>query len=72
MRLSGIERLTGRPAVWLAGAIALVIAAGTGSEARQRKVVTAAKAYAQDTPVQQQKPVKLRYFGGPKSVMSPE
>lgn len=64
-------RPLGRSVVWLAGAMALIAAATTFSEARKREV-RVAKAYAPATQVQQQKPIKLRYYGGPKSPMYPE
>ncbi len=65
------ERPVGRSVVWLAGAMALMAAATTVSEARKREV-RAAKACAPAAPVQQQKPIRLRYYGGPKSPMYPE
>jgi hypothetical protein len=73
MSFSGIERSVFRSAVLLASAIALIIAAGTGGEAKQRMAIKK-NAYAQaaPAPLQQQKPVKLLYYGGPKSPMYPE
>jgi hypothetical protein len=75
MRFSRIERPLGRPVVWLAGTVVLTMAAGISTGASARKA-TVAKAYgtaaAQDGLVLQQKPVKLRYFGGPKSAMYSE
>jgi hypothetical protein len=73
MRFSGFKRPFGRPAVWFAGAVALTVAVGISGEASARKA-TVTKAYgaAVEGHVQPQKPLKLRYFGGPKSVMYPE
>jgi hypothetical protein len=73
MRLSGIERAPGWQVVWSAAVIALVMAAVTRAEAGVRKS-TVAKTYGQVAIAQQQsqKPIRLRYFGGPKSMMSPE
>jgi hypothetical protein len=75
MTISGIETPFSRLTICLAGAIALILATGASSKASVRKAVPA-KVYATSlTPANltpQQKPVKLRYFGGPKSLMSAE
>jgi hypothetical protein len=59
--------------MWFASAIALIIATGTGGEAKERKAVVT-KTYAQSDPAQpqQQNRAKLRYYGGPKSPMFSE
>jgi hypothetical protein len=54
------------PAVVILAAIALVATCGTGSEAHARKAV---KQSAVQAPAPQ--PVKMRYYGGPKSPMYP-
>jgi translation initiation factor 2 alpha subunit (eIF-2alpha) len=63
-----IEKQLSRSAIWLAGAIALVIAGCTSSGAvvRQKKALTAANS------AQHEKPVKMRYYGGPKYPRYPE
>jgi len=66
MRTSRIEKLLGRPAI-LVGVIALIAAACTNSEAGARNAVLKK---ASTTP--QEKPIKLRYYGGPKSPAYPE
>jgi hypothetical protein len=73
MSFSGIKPPLFRLAVWLASAIALIITAGASGEAKQRRPIVQ-KTYAQATPapLQQQKPVKLRYYGGPKFPMFSE
>ena len=53
-------------ATWLASAIAVVAAGCSDSEAGARKAAVV-KANAQP----QEKPIKLRYYGGPKSPMYP-
>ena len=67
MNASRIEKQLSRSAVWLAVAIALVIAGCTGSEAgvRPKKASTAVNSAQQDS-AQREKPVKMRYYGGPK------
>jgi hypothetical protein len=57
----------GRPAVVGVLAIAIVIAGCVTNDAGARKAALAKAAAAQ-----QEKPVKLRYYGGPKSPMYPE
>jgi hypothetical protein len=74
MTLTGIKRPLGRPAVWLAGVVVATMAVGASSDALARRATTT-KAYAAAVPLdpaQPQKPLKLRYFGGPKSVMYSE
>jgi hypothetical protein len=72
MRFPAIEQPLGRRAAWFVGALAIVFSGASG-EAREHKVAVA-KTYAQAAParLQQQKPIKLRYFSGPKSPMFPE
>jgi hypothetical protein len=55
-------------------AFAVILVGSTGSDARARKIAhvkTVASAKIAAT-MPQQKPVKLRYYGGPKSPMYPE
>jgi hypothetical protein len=73
MKTLRIEKRLGRPAIALAGTIALagaiaLIVAGcaSGEAAGRKKVLTAASS------AQQEKPVKLRYYGGPKYPRYPE
>jgi hypothetical protein len=67
MRNSRIEKQAIWPTICLAGAIALIAGGFTCSDAAVRKAAPM-KASTQ----QQQKPIKLRYYGGPKSPMYPE
>jgi hypothetical protein len=53
--------------IWLAGAIVLIMAGCTNSDAGTRKA-----ALMKASMTQQQKPIKLRYYGGPKYPMYPE
>jgi hypothetical protein len=73
MSFSGTERPLISPAVWLASALALIVTADTSAEAKRRAAI-AKKTYAHaaPTPPPKQEPVKLRYYGGPKSPMYPE
>jgi hypothetical protein len=74
MTISRIKGRFGRSAVSLAGAVALTMAASTSSDARAHKAAglktALAMATAQVAPAPQSKPIRLRYFGGPKSAMS--
>ena len=72
MRFSAIELPPGRQAAGFVGALVIVFS-GTSGEAREHKVAVA-KTCTQAVPArpQRQKPIKLRYFGGPKSPMFPE
>lgn len=68
MRTSTFERLLRLPAIiWLLGAVGLIVASCTNTDAGARKAALRDAASAQ-----QQKPVKLRYYGGPKYPMYPE
>jgi hypothetical protein len=67
MKASRAERTVGLRAIWLAGAIALTVAGCSNSDAGTRKAELMRASSAQ-----QQKPVKLRYYGGPKYPMYPE
>lgn len=72
MTISGMVKRSGWPTVSLA-AIALMMAASVSSEAGAPKTAgmkTPAAARAQADLAPQQKPVQMRYFGGPKSMMS--
>jgi hypothetical protein len=58
-------------AIVLAGAVAMIAAGCISSDARARK---AAATKASTLPIQRQqpeKPIKMRYYGGPKSPMYP-
>jgi hypothetical protein len=60
------------PTISLAGAIVLVAASCTVGEAGVYKVVPIKPTTAQQQkPTQQQKPITLRYYGGPKYPMYP-
>jgi hypothetical protein len=65
-------RLLGRPAMVGLFAIAMIIASCVSNDARTRKAAVTKTAATDATAAQQQKPVKLRYYGGPKSPMYPE
>jgi hypothetical protein len=66
MRTSGIERLLRWPTILLAGLIALIAIAYANNEAGARNAVL-----KKAGTTQQEKPIKLRYYGGPKSPMYP-
>jgi hypothetical protein len=58
-------------AIVLAGAFAMITAGCISSDARARKAAVT-KASASPIPSQQpEKPIKMRYYGGPKSPMYP-
>jgi hypothetical protein len=64
-------RRIGSFTIVLAGAFAIVAAGCIGSDARARK---AAVTKANSSPIQShqpEKPIKMRYYGGPKSPMYP-
>jgi hypothetical protein len=59
-----------RARVWLAAAAAVIMISGPKAEARK---VAGVRPTASSTPAAlPQKPLKLRYFGGPKSPIYPE
>ncbi len=62
----------GRSAVVGLLAIAMIIASSASNDARVRKTGLAKTPPAKTLAAQQEKPVKLRYYGGPKSPMYPE
>jgi hypothetical protein len=66
MKTARIKKGLIGPAVWLASAIA-VIAACSNSDAGQPKA-----AQMKATTIPQEKPIKLRYYGGPKYPMYPQ
>jgi hypothetical protein len=68
MNASRIQKQLSGPAIWLAGAIALIMAGCTSSDAVIRKKALTTTA----SSVQREKPVKLRYYGGPKNPRYPE
>ncbi len=53
--------------VWLAAALALIIGGCTNTDAGTRKA-----ALMKASSAQQEKPIRLRYYGGPKYPMYPE
>jgi len=55
----------------LAGAIVLVAASCTDGEAGAHKVLIKPNTTQQQKPMQQEKPIRLRYYGGPKYPMYP-
>ena len=67
MRTARIKKIFSWWAIGLASAITLVIAGCTNSDAGARK---AALLKASAAP--QEKPIKLRYYGGPKYPRYPE
>jgi hypothetical protein len=67
MKTSKLEKRLSRPMIWLASAIAVIAAGCTNSDAGARKA-----ALMKASAVQPEKPVKLRYYGGPKSPRYPE
>jgi hypothetical protein len=62
-----IEKRLNWPTIWLASVIALIIAGCTNSDAGARKA-----ALTKASVAQQEKPIKLRYYGGPKYPRYPE
>jgi hypothetical protein len=67
MWVSKIEKLLSGRIILLASVFALVAASCTSSKAGAHKAGLAKAGTAQ-----QEKPIKLRYYGGPKSPMYPE
>jgi hypothetical protein len=67
MQISKVVQTAGLRTIWLAGAIALIAAGCTNGDAGTRKAELMKASSAQ-----QQKPTKLRYYGGPKYPMYPE
>ena len=66
-----LSKRIGSFAIVLAGAFTMIAAGCINSDARARK---AAVSKASAAPIQNQqpeKPIKLRYYGGPKSPMYP-
>jgi hypothetical protein len=68
MRTTKIEKRVSWPTVWLAMAIAMIAAGCTNNDPGARK---AALMKASAAPPQE-KPIKLRYYGGPKYPRYPE
>ncbi len=66
MWVSTIEKPFAGPIILLAGAFALILVSCTNSEAGAHKTALTKAATAR-----QEKPIKLRYYGGPKSPMYP-
>jgi hypothetical protein len=71
MKTSRIEKLFRWSAIWLASAIVTVAAGCTHGDASARKAAVM-KTSAAPPPARQEKPVKLRYYGGPKYPRYPE
>jgi hypothetical protein len=67
MRTPGIKKPFSWPTIWLAGAVVLIMAGCTNSDTGTRKA-----ALMKASSAQEQKPIKLRYYGGPKYPMYPE
>ena len=67
MRTPRIVKPLSWPTIWLACAIALIMAGCTNSDSGTRKA-----ALMKASSAEQQKPIKLRYYGGPKYPMYPE
>jgi hypothetical protein len=67
MKTSRTEKRLIWPSISLAGAIALITAGCTNSDAGARKA-----ALMKASAAQQEKPIKLRYYGGPKYPRYPE
>ena len=55
----------------LAGAFAMIVAGCINSDARARKAAVTKESTAPIQNQQPEKPIKLRYYGGPKSPMYP-
>ena len=70
MKTPRIEKRPGWPIAWLATAIAVIAAGCTSSDAGARKAALMKASAANAQP--QEKPVKLRYYGGPKYPRYPE
>jgi hypothetical protein len=70
MRTTRIEERHSWPIAWLATAIAVIAAGCTSSDAGARKAALMKASAASTAP--QEKPVKLRYYGGPKYPRYPE
>jgi len=68
MTRARIDKPRGWFAIWLAGAIAVVLIVWPHSNAAAREV---APAKTKTDATQKQKPAKLRYYGGPKYPMYP-
>ena len=66
MRTSMIAKRLGWPAIWLTGMMALFITGCTGDAGARKAALMKASA------IPQEKPIKLRYYGGPKYPMYPE
>jgi hypothetical protein len=58
-------------AMVVAGALAMIAAGCINSDARARKAAVAKVSTAPIQSQQPEKPIKLRYYGGPKSPMYP-
>jgi hypothetical protein len=67
MRTPRIETLAIWSTICLTGAVALIAAGSTHSDAAVRKV-----APMKASTTQQEKPITLRYYGGPKYPMYPQ
>jgi hypothetical protein len=58
-------------AIVLAGAFAMIAAGCISSDARARKAAATKASTAPIQTQQHEKPIKMRYYGGPKSPMYP-
>jgi hypothetical protein len=70
MRTTRIEKRRSGLIVWLATAISMIAAGCSTSDAGVRKAALMKASAASAAP--QEKPVKLRYYGGPKYPRYPE
>ena len=67
MKTGGIKKSVSWPAIWLASAIALIGAGCSSSDTDARKA-----AFAKAKAAPPEKPIELRYYGGPKYPMYPQ
>jgi hypothetical protein len=66
-----LPKRIGSFAIVVAGVIAMIVAGCINSDARARKAAVAKVSAAPIQSQQSEKPIKLRYYGGPKSPMYP-
>jgi hypothetical protein len=66
-----LRKRIGSFAIVLAGAFAMIAAGCISSDARVRKAAVTKESTAPIQSQQPEKPIKMRYYGGPKSPMYP-
>ena len=66
-----LPKRIGSFAIVLAGAVAMIAAGCINSDARARKAAATKESTAPIQTQQPEKPIKMRYYGGPKSPMYP-